>query len=114
MGYRLEMSKVKYTACGGKLYGYTDTSKLKSYKWLKEKGFLNDIDDDHEDITFADWDGNPQIIMRNEDFKEFIKLYNEDCNNYDDTYLFHDKDWIINDKYIKELLKEDYVLLEWY
>ena len=112
MGYRLQISKIKHAACGGKLYGYTSTNKLKSYKWLKEKGF---IDDDYENFTFAECDGNPQIVMRNEDFKKFIKLYNEDCNNYKGEYIVHEKDWIINDPNIKELINdEEKILLEWY
>lgn len=113
MGYRLYMTKIsKKYACGGKLFGYTDTSKLKSYQWLLKKGFLEGIDDD--EITFAECNGNPQIVLRPEEFEEFVKLYNEDCNNYN-GWLIHPKDWIINDKRVKELIKsKNDILLEWY
>ena len=35
MGYRLEISKIKYCTCGGKLFGYVDNiEELESYKKL--------------------------------------------------------------------------------
>lgn len=119
MGYRLEMSEIKYKACGSKLYGYCETSKLKSYQWLLSKGYLDGIEDkkfvDRNGITFAECNGNPQIIMRKDDFKEFIKLYNEDLNEHPDIWVHHEQDWLINKQEIKDLIENaDWVLLEWY
>ena len=84
MGYRLEMSEIKYSACGGKLYGYVDDEKqLRSYKWLLDKGY---IDGDE----YWGYGYNPQIILTPHDFKEFIKLYLEDfkqTKKYDFPYI---------------------------
>ena len=106
MGYRLEMSKVEYSACGFKLYGYIDENILKqfkSYQWLLKHNYIDG--DEYWDYGF-----NPQIILRPEDFKEFIKLYNEDYNSVSD-----EKDVVINDKKIQALIdSEERVLLEWW
>lgn len=104
MGYRLEISEVKYKACGGKLYGYCDEEKLKSYKWLLDKGYL----DGDEYFTYGFW-GN--IVLMPHEFKEFIELYNEDVNEQSDGL----KDRVINDPNIQELLKSDEdKLIQWY
>lgn len=115
MGYRLEISKIKYAACGGKLFGYVeDETKLKSYQWLLEKGYLTG----NKDEEFWDYGYNPQIILRPSEFREFIKLYNEDCNNMESDWVVHPKDWVINSKEINELINckdyEEYILLEWW
>lgn len=103
MGYRLEISELEYKACGGKLYGYVeDTTELKSYKWLLDKNY---IDGDE----YWSYGCNPKIILDKEEFKEFIKLYNEDCNN-----AGHEKDVVLKDKDFQELIKSDkYKILEW-
>ena len=107
MGYRLEISAVKYRACGGKLYGYSDEKELKSHKYLVEKGYLDG--DEYFGYGF-----NPSILLRADEFKEFIKLYNEDYNE-SRQLEGEDKDCIINDRNIKELLENDEnKLLEWY
>lgn len=105
MGYRLEMSKVKYSSCGGKLFGYTENDKeLKSYQWLVKNGY---IDEDE----YFDYGNNPKILLGANEFKEFINLYNEDWNE-----VWRDnQNWVINNPEIQELLKwEDNVLLEWW
>ena len=114
MGYRLEISKIKYYTCGEKLYGYCDdTSKLKSYKWLLNNGFLKGYEHRHQDWTFADCNENPHIVLSPKDFKKFIELYNEDFNNeYKEETT---KDCIIKNKKIQELINDnDYILLEWF
>ena len=114
MGYRLEMSKVKYHTCGGKLYGYCDTKELKSYQWLLDNGYLEGIDEKNQGFTFAECNGNPQIVLRPSEFKQFIELYNEDCNELKSDWISWDKDNIINKKEIQELINgEDNILLEW-
>ena len=70
MGYRLEISEIKYKACGGKLYGYSDEKQLKSYKYLVGKGYL-------DGDKYFSYGYNPSIPLRADEFKEFIKLYNE-------------------------------------
>ena len=115
MGYRLEISKVKHYVCCDKLFGYCDTKKLKSYQWLLDKGYLEGIDEKDEDVTFAECNGNPQIVLRPDEFKKFIELYNEDCNNYDGEDLVWEKDAIVKKKEIRKLIdNQDYILLEWY
>ena len=102
MGYRLEMSEIKYTACGGKLYGYVDNIKeLKSHQWLLEKGYITGNED---------WDYwyNPRIILTSGEFKEFIELYKEDFKKYRK----------LDNPYSEEIQKlidsgED-ILLEWW
>lgn len=103
MGYRLEISEIKYKACGGKLFGYCDETRLKSYKYLLDKGYL----DGDEYFSYGFY-GN--IPLSAEEFKEFIELYNEDCNEISKT-----KDIVINSKDIKELLENDNdKLLQWW
>lgn len=102
MGYRLEMSEIKYSACGGKLYGYVDDEKqLKSYKWLLDRGYING--DEYWSYCF-----NPRIILNSIDFKEFIKLYLEDFK----------QERKCDFPYIEDLKKlessENDVLLEWW
>ena len=50
------------------------------------------------------------IVLTDEEFKEFVKLYNEDCNDEKMP-----KDWFINQEEIKELLEsnQDKVLQWW-
>jgi hypothetical protein len=107
MGYRLEISEIKdkkaeYKACGGKLYGYTDETNFKSRQYLVDKGYLTG--DEYWDYGCVD-----DIKVSAQEFREFIKLYNEDWNN---SGKF--KDDILNDEEIKELMKNDNdKILEW-
>lgn len=102
MGYRAYVSKVNDEICLGKLYGYCDTYKLKSYQWLVDKGYIDTVD---EEVTFAECNGSGDAVIPNWDFDEFIKLYNEDCNNYQGNYLKFEKDGIIKKKEIKDILE---------
>lgn len=79
MGYRLEISEIKHTICGGKLYGYVedkDLKKLKSYKWLKKNGYIEGGED-------WDYGFNPQIVLSAGEFREFYGLY---INDYAKIY----------------------------
>lgn len=110
MGYRLEVSKIKHVKGYGKLYGYLGgkENNLKSHEWLLKKRYI----DGDEYWTYGT---NPQIILTPDEFKEFIYLYNEDCNNFDSEHIIHPKDWIINDKETKKLTDgQDDILLEWW
>lgn len=114
MGYRLEISKSEHKKRCGKLYGYVENEKeLKSYKWLKINGFLKNLVDD-----WYDYNVNPKIILDSNEFKEFIKLYNEDMNENmpgDLKTSGFEKDWVINDETIQELLNDfEDKILEWY
>lgn len=102
MGYRLEISKIKYAHCAGKLFGYTDECNLKSYKWLLENEYI-----DGDEIW--DYGFNPHIVLNSVEFEEFIKLYYEDLNEYYKDYNFEiddDLQELINSKCDK--------LLEWW
>ena len=116
MGYRLEISKIEYTGVSGyKLYGYIneeELKKLKSFRWLVEKDFID------EDDTYWGYNYNPQIILNSNEFIEFVQLYNDDLNKYykelgyDSGYI---KDSFINNTDMKELLKSNNKkLLEWW
>lgn len=79
MGYRLTVEKVgDKTPCfyGTKLYGYRDEKKLKSYQWLIKNAYL----DENKYYIWADGFDNP-VLMRVEEFREFIKLYAEDLES---------------------------------
>ena len=99
MGYRLEVSKIDYVYCGGKLYGYVSEEKLKqlkSYQWLLKKGY---IDGDE----YWSYGCNPQIVLRASEFREFMKLY------------IDDRDWKHDDLALEELMASDgFKLLEWF
>ena len=103
MGYRLEISEIKYKACGGKLYGYEDEKQLKSHDYLVKKGYL-----DGDEYFSYGFEGN--IVLSSEEFKEFIKLYNQEMNE-----ISKNKDWVIKQEEMQELLEnnED-KLLQWY
>lgn len=103
MGYRLEISQIKHKASAGKMFGYCDETKLKSYNYLLKKGYL-----DGDEYFGYGFFGN--IDLSPTEFKEFIELYNEDWNEHGGA-----KDCIINSKDIKELLEtDDHKLLQWY
>lgn len=104
MGYRLEISKIKYSTCGGKLYGYTETDNLKSFKYLYNKGYL-------EGDEYWSYGCNPQIVLSATEFKEFIRLYIDDLKEYY-HYGEDEKSEIIEDLIRLSKTKGD-KLLEW-
>lgn len=105
MGYRLEISKIKYKASGGKLYGYTETDNLKSFKYLYNKGYVDE--DEYWSYGF-----NPQIVLTAKEFKEFIKLYINDLKDYY-NYSEEEKNVITQDLIRLSKTKGD-KLLEWW
>lgn len=106
MGYRLEISKLTPSDCGGKLFGYISDEDLhtcKSWKWMKDKCFL---EKEYEDCW--DYDFSHQMQLNRYAYKEFIKLYIEDYNRlspYGNTLSLDD---------FKDSLSNDLVLVEWY
>lgn len=77
MGYRLEISEVKYTGeCGG-YFCEEDLHKCKSWRWLKERGYVDE--EDLRDGVFYH-----QVMLFQNEFIEFIKLYIDDYNKYND------------------------------
>ena len=100
MGYRLNVEMVGESSpkyYGTKLYGYDDETKLKSYQWLIENGYL----DANEEYVWDYCYDNP-ILMRAKDFKIFAELYNEDVNKFIPELL---KDYFIKDKEIQQFLQ---------
>ena len=70
MGYRLEISEFKDLNVGTKLFGYTeDVTKFRSHKWLLENNYITGEE-------YWSYGCNPQIVLTNEEFKEFIKRGN--------------------------------------
>ena len=107
MGYRLEISKLDYAACGGKLYGYIDDEtleKLKSYKWLLDKGYI----DGNEMWTYCC--GPKPIVLSPGEFKEFIDLYIEDKRKIRPTEQF-EKEFVPDLQKLKD--GKTFILLEW-
>lgn len=106
MGYRLEISKLEYTDCGGKLFGYIDEDDLhtcKSWQWLKKHLYLDEETEDYWDYAFKH-----EAVLFKDDFKEFITLYIEDYNRlspYGNTLSLDD---------FKESLATDRVLIQWF
>ena len=97
MGYRLEISRKVYSGfSGGKLYGYIEEEKLKkckSFRWLVERGYLEE-----EDVDTFDYGAEHTTVLTAEEFKEFIKLYKEDMKNcYQDS-----PGWFYEQYYSKE------------
>ena len=107
MGYRLGIYKTEIAFYGTKLYGYEDNIEdFKSYKFLIDNGYLD----------YFNYGCENQVLMFGKDLKTFIKLYNDDLNNYA-RYIKYVKDYFINKKEIKELLNDDndyyYYVIEW-
>ena len=107
MGYRLEISEVKYTDgdCGGKLFGYISEEELhkcKSWRWLKDHGYINSDDED-----CWDYGASHQTVLWAHEFKEFIKLYIDDYNKYGQ----YGHQLSLDD--FKNSLKAEQVLIEW-
>lgn len=114
MGYRLEISKIEYRTCGGKLYGYegnstddlVNNSNFKSAKWLLDNNF---IDEDN----YWDYGCCNQIVLDKDEYKKFIKLYAEDKKEYHKKYGEE-----LDEDYFKdafELAEEDGdKLIEWF
>lgn len=106
MGYRLEISEVKYTGdCGGKLFGYIDEEELhncRSWKWLKRRGYI-----DKEEKDLWDYGFYHQTVLFRDEFREFIKLYIDDYNKYN-----HYGHKLSLDDFANSL-KAEQVLIEW-
>lgn len=106
MGYRLEISEVKYTGdCGGKLFGYISKEELhkcKSWRWLKDHGYITGEDEELWDYGFSH-----QSVLFADEFKEFIKLYIDDYNKYGQ----YGRQLSLDD--FKKSLKAEQVLIEW-
>lgn len=102
MGYRLDIvgKKTKKTFYGTKLYGYTDEERLRSYQYLIGIGKFNG----DEYFSYCNFN---EITLDNNQFKEFIKLYNEDYNNDRGSYFPESKNFVINNEEIQELLNSD-------
>lgn len=104
MGYRLEVSEVKPTICGGKLYGYVEDEELKelkSYKWLEKNGYVKGGED-------WDYGFNPKIELSPKEFKEFFDLYRED---YKKTYGC---EVTLDGEELESYNNNEWKMLEWY
>lgn len=107
MGYRLQINKIenKHKFYGTKLFGYAESEDLKSWNWLVENKYIG------KDAYFG-YGASRDIIMYVKDFREFIKLYNEDFNEYEES----EDNYVLNSPEIKEMLElDDYdeVLVRW-
>ena len=78
MGYRL------YVHCDGdfvelgKFYGYTEfIGRLPSIKWLVDHNKLEEFDNDPNVFNWIGY--GPEIKLTALEFKEFFRLYQNDC-----------------------------------
>lgn len=106
MGTRLTIKKTEPEFFyGTKLYGYTgDIKKLKSFQFLIKHDYIPFDCDDVEQM--------PPVVMAVCDFKEWIKLYNEELK----YSPYNRKDDLLKDKFISgifEMDNFDTVLLTW-
>lgn len=97
MGYRLAIEKCKMIYYNTKLFGYVEKENLKSLK------YLIDIDKLSEDVQF-EYGIDNEIVLNGEQMKKFIKLYNEDLNNF--NFYSNEKDRFINNDTIQNILKD--------
>lgn len=78
MGYRLNVRKVRpEEICGGKLFGYTDARELKAFRFLVEKGLLEE-----EDWIHFEGYGEMPLVLDAETFRRFVELYDEDLREH--------------------------------
>lgn len=129
MGYRLEFNnpnqeKQMIWSCGGKFFGYVDRDILercKSWKWIKEHGFFNDIvvkyengerveeiEYDEEYAYSWDYGIEHKMYLTREQFKEFIALYIGDRN------LFWCDGWEDSLENYSDALKLDVIECGWW
>lgn len=113
MGYRLELSAVRYLdLLGTKLYGYVSDDTLhqmKSYQFLEKHGFV-----DGDEIWDYNFEGN--FVLAPDEAREFLTLYKDDVNTYSEFYKDKkDFDWDGKWLEIEELLNNGYcILLQWF
>ena len=98
MGYRMNIVDTQNPAIsyyGTKLYAYCDMSELKSYKYLDEIGIIDKLVTGEESDGYFDKEDAQMLwvcgyenrfTLTAEQFREFIKLYQEDlqCTIDDD------------------------------
>ena len=101
MGYRLEISEVKrFSACGGKLFGYTSEKELKSWRWLLKNNYI-----DGDECWACGY--NPRIVLDAGEFKEFMSMYLIDWKEHKGIDLV--------DEELQQLIEtNNHKLLEWF
>ena len=114
MGYRLEVKCNGMEVYTGKFYGYVELDNLKSIKWLldnKREDIVTD-DDPIPIYMFDVCDYGPEITLTSEEFKVWLRLYNDDINEYNFTghYISYPENYDITEQYeeLKEILKMPY------
>jgi hypothetical protein len=73
MGYGMEIQECAPAVYGGKLFGYGDARKMKSFRFLVDLRKLSE-----EDEFCFDARGQMPIQLNAEQFRIFVKLYDED------------------------------------
>ena len=104
MGYRPTINcKELGSSCYlelGKFYGYVKLENLKSIKWLIDNKFFNEEEIEDPYMAFIGGYG-PSYNFTAEEFREFIKLYEKDINEYDysevNDYPVYEKPYSIAD-----------------
>lgn len=102
MGYRLGIIEKKDSYYGTKLFGYQDNRDLESFKYLLKLGKV-------EENEYFGYSSDQSITLTDTEFREFIKLYNEDLNKF----CGYNNEFINNEE-IQKLLGTRYdKILEW-
>lgn len=76
MGYGMEIQECAPSVYGGKLFGYGDTSTMKSFRFLVDLRKLGE-----EDAICFECSAEMPILLNAEQFRTFIKLYDEDLKD---------------------------------
>ena len=123
MGYRLEISEltnsgVKEGIYASKLFGYVDDeSELSSYKFLKDNHILEKEFDEEcvkNDTCFFGYGSEPKFTLTPEQFRMFMKLYEEDLltfRNTDYVDLLWEEE---QERYRDMLLSENPKIITWW
>lgn len=104
MGYRLSVSKLEEVYYGTKLYGYTNEEILESYRFLKNKGYIDG------DEVWGYCCDNP-IVMKVKDFKAFRELYAQDLKDIYNELI--SEDFLEQTEKIIELEDYEIIVLTW-
>ena len=123
MGYRLQIIELtdsgdEKSIYASKLFGYVDDeSELSSYKYLKVNHILErefDEESIKNDNCFWGYGIEPEFILTAEQFRTFMKLYEEDLLKFRNIEykkcMFEDEQKLYNDM----LLSENSKMITWW
>jgi hypothetical protein len=123
VGYRLEIDEFANSGYekgiyASKLFGYVeDDSELSSYKYLKDNHILQQEFNEEcvkNDTCFFGYGVEPKFVLSAEQFRQFMKLYEEDLRKFRDIEYINclsDEEQI---RYSNMLLSENPKMITWW